>query len=71
MYRDDLIRAKKAAMGLTNQEICDGANLSPMTVGKILAGKKNIELDSLEKVADFLGIDHSDLFSSKKIENVV
>jgi transcriptional regulator with XRE-family HTH domain len=71
MYRDEVIRAIKAAKGLTNQEICDGAGVSPMTLGKILAGKRNIEMISLEKVADFLEIPYEDLFGSKKIESVV
>jgi transcriptional regulator with XRE-family HTH domain len=71
MYRDDLIRATKAAKSLTVEKISCGAKLSPMTVAKILAGKKNIEIGSLEKIAIFLEISLEDLFSSKKIENVV
>lgn len=71
MYRNDLIKAKKAVKNLTNDDLCKGSGLSPMTVSKILAGEENIQLDSLKRLADFLGISVSDLFSAKELENVI
>lgn len=71
MYRSDLVRAKKAALELSNEAICDGANISPMTLGKILKGEINIELKSLLSVAEFLKIPLNDLFSEKTVAEVV
>lgn len=71
MYRNDLIKAKKAAKGLTNEDLCKGAKLSPMTVTKILAGEENIELTSLQRLAAYLEIALEDLFSQKEVENVI
>ena len=71
MYRNDLIKAKKAVRNLTNEDLCKGANLSPTTVSKILAGEENIELGSLKRLAQFLEISTPDLFSEKELENMV
>lgn len=70
-YRNDLLKAKKAAKDYKIEDLCNGAKLSPMTVTKILAGKENVDMRSLNKLAEFLEISHSDLFSDKPVEQVV
>lgn len=71
MYRNDLIKAKKAIRNLSVDDICTGAKLSPMTVQKILNGEINIELKSLEAVAKFLEISADDLFGKKELEKAI
>lgn len=65
IYRDDLIRAKKAARKLTNEQIATKSGLHINTVREICNGKENIELPSLQKVANALGLSMSSLFDSK------
>lgn len=66
MYRDDLIRAKKAARKLTLEDLETKTGLNKNTISDICNGKENIELQSLQKIALALGISMSDLFSTNK-----
>jgi transcriptional regulator with XRE-family HTH domain len=71
MYRSDLIKAKKAVKNLTVEDLANGADLSPTTVSKILAGEENIELGSLKRLAQYLEIPIPVLFSEKEPESVI
>ena len=62
MYRDDLIRAEQAAQNLTVEQLAEKSNLNKNTISNIRNGKESVELPSLQKVADALGLSMSELF---------
>lgn len=64
MYRDDLIRAEQAAQKLTVEQLADKTKLNKNTISDIRNGKESVELPSLQKVADALGLPMSSLFDS-------
>lgn len=66
MYRDDLIRAKKAAKKLTIEDLVTVTGLNKNTISDICNGKDNPELNSLKKVAEALDIDLETLFSKSR-----
>jgi len=63
MYRDDLIRAAKAAQKKTLDALAQDTGLNPNTISDICNGKQNPELNSLKKVAEALGLDLETIFS--------
>lgn len=65
MYRDDLIRAKKAANKLTLEDLEKETGLNKNTISDICNGKESVELKSLKKVVEALGLHLSDVFDSK------
>lgn len=62
MYRDDLIRAQRAAKKLTQQQVADKSKVNINTYRAIENGKENIEVSTLQKVADALGLPMNHLF---------
>lgn len=68
MYRDDLIRAAKAAKQLTNDDIAKAAGLSSPTISGICNGDRDIKLKTLQSVAGVLGLQMDDLFTPKPEE---
>ncbi|MBK8810686.1 MAG: helix-turn-helix domain-containing protein [Acidobacteria bacterium] len=62
-YRADIIRAEKAAQNKTLEDLSAATGLNPNTIAEICKGKENLELNSLRKVADALGLDMQLLFS--------
>lgn len=66
MYRDDLIRAEQAAQKLTVEQLALKSKLNKNTVSDIRHGKQNVELPSLKKVADALGLPLWRLFENSQ-----
>jgi len=66
MYRDDLIRAKKAAKNLTLEQLEEKTGLNKNTISDICNGKQSIELPSLAKVAKALDLPLSVLFDTNQ-----
>lgn len=64
MYRDDIIRAAKAAQNKTLENLSEETGLNPNTISDICNGKENPELKSLKKVADALGLEMETIFSN-------
>lgn len=65
MYRDDLIRANKAAKKLTLEDLEKSTGLNKNTISDICNGKESIELLSLQKVVAALGLSMSEVFDSR------
>lgn len=63
MYRDDIIRARMAAMRITRLAVAKKARLSSPTVSNICNGNPNVKIKSLKGVADVVGISLKDLFT--------
>ena len=64
MYRNDKIRGKQAELGLSNEELAEKAGVNPNTVSAIRSGKV-VRTDTLQKVADALGLTMEELFTPK------
>jgi transcriptional regulator with XRE-family HTH domain len=64
MYRDDLLRARAAAVRLSYGDIVEQTGVSRPTVGKIMNGDPSgkFELRNLQIIAARLGVSMSDLF---------
>jgi transcriptional regulator with XRE-family HTH domain len=65
MYRDDLIRATQGAKNLTNEALADLSGLNVNTISAIRRGKEHVEVPTLKKVADALGLTMQQLFEPK------
>lgn len=55
------VREHRLALGLTQQELADRAGLHRSYIGEIELGKRNITLESAEKIAKALRIDITQL----------
>jgi transcriptional regulator with XRE-family HTH domain len=66
-YRDDKIRAAKAAKRLTNPELAEKAGVGVGTVVRACNGK-SVAGASLEAIAGALGIPMADLYEPKAEE---
>lgn len=72
MYRTDLLKAKKAITGKSNETLATETGLDVMTISEIMRGvNRNFGIFTLNKVAKALGLTMSDLFSSKEIEKTL
>lgn len=66
-YRDDIIRAEKAAQNKTIEDLANATGLNPNTISDICNGKaKNPELNSLERIARALNLDLETIFSKSR-----
>jgi len=63
-YRDDLIRAEKAARRLTDQALAELAGVSRSTVSLACNGK-SIGLRALSAIVSALGIEMAEVFKAK------
>lgn len=66
MYRDDLIRAAQAVQNLTNEALAEKSGLNVNTISAIRRGKQHVEVPTLQKVADALGLTMQQLFEPKQ-----
>jgi transcriptional regulator with XRE-family HTH domain len=62
LYRDDKIRAAQAAKRLTDQELAQAAQLGRSAVSRVTNGAKDVQLSTLKKIADALGLKMAELF---------
>lgn len=65
MYRDDLIRAAMGAQNMSQGALAEKSDLNPNTISAICRGKERIEIPTLKKVADALGLSMQELFTPK------
>lgn len=65
MYRADLIRAAQGAKKLTNEALAELSGLNVNTISSIRRGKEHVEVPTLEKVANALGLSMQQLFEPK------
>lgn len=65
MYRNDLIRSKIVNMGLNKSTFADRSGLGLNTARKLWDGATNIELTSLKRAGEFLGIPLEQLFTTE------
>jgi len=65
MYRDDLIRAAMGAQNLSQAALAKQTRLNPNTISAICRGKETVEVPTLKKVADALGLSMGELFTPK------
>jgi DNA-binding Xre family transcriptional regulator len=65
MYRNDLIRAAIVNKDLNKTSFARETGLNPKTVDKLWDGV-NVELQTLEKASEFLGIPLQALFEPKE-----
>lgn len=57
MKYGDLIRERRAVLGLTQQDLSDYTGLSVRIIKSIEAEKGNPSLNTLEKITDVLGLE--------------
>jgi transcriptional regulator with XRE-family HTH domain len=62
-YRNDLLRAEKGRRQWTNERIAEEAGVSVPTVRSVLNGDSRVIFESIEKVAEALGISMRELFT--------
>ena len=53
----DLIKERRAVLGLTQQDLADYTGLSVRIIKAIETGRGNPSLRTLEKIADILGVE--------------
>lgn len=70
MYRSDLIRSKVVNRDLNMSSFSKEAGISLNTVRRLWNGEINVELASLKKASDFLGISIPDLFSDPNDQSI-
>ena len=61
------IRSLRKAGGITQEELGEKAGLNYKFIGELERGRVNVSLDSLQKIAEALGVKIGDLFSMEKI----
>lgn len=65
MYRDDLIRAELEKQKLSRAALAVKAGLNVNTVSAICRGKEHVEVPTLERVAESLGLTMQQLFEPR------
>lgn len=65
MYNTDPINEVMGRERLSNDRLAELAGLDPTTVSRIRNGNPNVNLPSLKKVADALGLSMAELFTPK------
>ena len=56
-----LLRARIARLGLTQAETAEASGISSSQFSKMLKGTRNIDLDQLDKICYYLGLDMIDV----------
>lgn len=59
------LRAKRAALGLSQEELADRCGLHRTYVGSIERSERNVSLDNIERLAAAVGLDVIDLLMRK------
>lgn len=67
MYRVDLILAEMERQRLSRAALAVKAQLNVNTVSAICSGKEHVEVPTLERLADTLGLTMQQLFEPKQI----
>lgn len=57
------LRARRKALGISQEELADLAGLHRTYVGSIERGERNVSIDNIERLADALDLDVVDLFA--------
>ena len=55
------LRARRKALGISQEELADLAGLHRTYVGSIERGERNVSIDNIERLADALHLDVTDL----------
>lgn len=66
MYRADLIRAEMGKQNLSRAALAAKARLNVNTVAAICRGKEHVEVPTLERVAESLGLTMQQLFEPEQ-----
>lgn len=66
MYRADLIRAEMGRQNLSRAALAAKSRLNVNTVGAICRGKERVEVPTLARVADSLGLTMQQLFEPEQ-----
>lgn len=61
------IRAKRKAVGFTQEALADAAGIDRSHVGKIERGERNITLLNIIRIAKALGVTSSDILTSAEL----
>lgn len=56
------VRAIRKKLGLSQEELAEKANLHYTYIGGVERGERNLSLDSIEKIANALDVEISELF---------
>lgn len=57
------LRIQRQDLGLSQEELADRAGLHRTYVGSVERAERNISIDSMERLAEALGLDVSDLLA--------
>src|SRR5579871_2043036 len=63
------VRELRRARGLSQVELAHAARMSRVFVGDVENGQKSASVDTLDKLANALGVEVAELFKGKKREN--
>jgi transcriptional regulator with XRE-family HTH domain len=55
------VKRAREALGITQQQMCDGLSISQKTISEMERGRSNPNLRTLEKIAAFLGLTFEEL----------
>ena len=66
MYRADLIRAEMGKQNISRSALAVKARLNVNTVSAICRGKEHVEVPTLERVAESLGLTMQQLFEPER-----
>lgn len=64
------MKARRKELGISQAELAEKIDTSPNYISKIEAEKQFPSVQMIEKIAQSLGIDSVDLFSTKQKENL-
>jgi len=57
------LRARKARITVTNAAIADAAGMSGPQVSKVFTGKKHVDVEQLDRICIFLGLNIADVIA--------
>ena len=60
------LRCARLALGLSQEELAARASLHRNYIGSVERNEKNISIDSMERLADVLGVDVIDLLARER-----
>ncbi|SIO53553.1 helix-turn-helix domain-containing protein [Chitinophaga niabensis] len=63
------VRTKRTALGMTQDDLSFHTNIERSEISRIENGKRNIEFETIVRLAEALGTSTSELFLPEKDEN--